>query len=172
MASFCFYRHTPQLSLILPSAFPPPQSPRLQLYGTVVNGWRAYRPSSLGQPCSICLSREGMDWTGAEQTEEGWISCVLHLSTQVFKRLPITALCIRLCVCMCVCVSVYVCCVCTVYKSGWDKRMRSEAKRNGGGRGLQQVFLLALAGVIPIQEGLLHLAVFVQPTRLVGKIGA
>lgn len=50
--------------------------------------------------------------------------------------------------------------------------MRSEAKRNGGGRGLQQVFLLALAGVIPIQEGLLHLAVFVQPTRLMGKIGA
>lgn len=51
--------------------------------------------------------------------------------------------------------------------------MRSEVKGNGGGEGgLQQVLLLALAGVIPIQEGLLHFAVFVQPTCLMGKIGA
>lgn len=129
MASFCFYRHTPQLSLILPSALPP-QSPRLQLYGTVVNGWRAYRPSSLGQPCTICLSRERMDWTGVEQTEEGWISCVLHLSTQVFKRLPITALCIRLCVC--VCVWKCVCMLCLYCIQEWERQkdeVRSEEKR-------------------------------------------
>lgn len=50
-----------------------------------------------------------MDWTGAEQTEVEWISCVLHLSTQVFKRLPITTLCIRLCDSVCVCVCVEVC---------------------------------------------------------------
>lgn len=37
--------------------------------------------------------------------------------------------------------------------------------------GLQQVLLLALAGVVPIEEGLLHFAVFVQPTCLMGKIG-
>lgn len=28
----------------------------------------------------LCLSRQHMDWTGVEQTEVGWISCVLHLS--------------------------------------------------------------------------------------------
>lgn len=49
-----------------------------------------------------------MDWTGAEQTEVGWIRCVLHLCTQVLKRLPIMALCIRLCVFVCVDVYVYV----------------------------------------------------------------
>lgn len=38
----------------------------------------------------------------------GWISCVLHLCTQMFKSLPIMALFIRLCVSVCVDVYVYV----------------------------------------------------------------
>lgn len=60
-------------------------------------------------------------------------------------------------------------CVCTLYKRARDKRMRSEVKEKGAW--LQQVLLLALAAVVAIEEGLLHLAVFVQPARLVGEIG-
>lgn len=58
------------------------------------------------------------------------------------------------------------CVVLGLYKGGRDKRMRSQVK----GKGLQQVLLLALAGVVPVEEGLLHLAMFVQAACLVGEI--
>lgn len=48
-----------------------------------------------------------MDGTGAEQTEVGWIRCVLHLCTQVFKKLLMMALCTRFCVFVCIDVYVY-----------------------------------------------------------------
>lgn len=40
--------------------------------------------------------------------------------------------------CVCVCGRVCVCCVFTVYKGGRDKRMRSEAKGNGGEGGRER----------------------------------
>lgn len=60
--------------------------------------------------------------------------------------------------------------LCVYSIQAWERQkdeVRSEGRR--GGR-LQQVLLLALAAVAPVKEGLLHLAVFVQPARLVGKI--
>lgn len=45
-----------------------------------------------------------------------------------------------------------------------------ESHQDEVGGGLQQVLFLALAAVVPIKEGLLHLTVLVQPARLVGEI--
>ena len=67
-------------------------------------------------------------------------------------------------------------CVLLYTVQGWVRvEGRDEVTRELGtrvqSRGLQQVLLLALTGVVPVEEGLLHLSVFVQPTGLMGKIG-
>lgn len=64
----------------------------------------------------------------------GWTGCVQYLYTVVFRRPPLMASCISVCICVRVCMCI---CVYTVYKGGY--RQRDEVRREGDrvGTGLQ-----------------------------------
>lgn len=131
MASFCFYRHTPQLSLILPSALPPlpPSLPDFSYMAlSLMAGGRIDPLPSVNLVLYIWV---GSVWIGLERSKQKrdglavYCICLLKCSKGCLLRRFVYDF-------VCVCVWKCVCMLCLYCIQEWERQkdeVRSEEKR-------------------------------------------